>query len=105
MCHVCIMVGGLEGPSLTLYGLSLLLQRYSNLSQMDEGDCVAPVVQPSFGNGNSEAAGKAIPNACRKCLFWPLLSEALPYLFPQGLPLAWWECPLVKRARETVGCF
>lgn len=66
MCHVCIMVGGLEGPSLTLYGLAFLLQPYSDLSQMDEGDCVAPVVQPSFENGNSEAAGKAIRNACSK---------------------------------------
>lgn len=104
MCHVCIMVGGLEGPSLTLYGLAFLLQPYSDLSQMDEGDCVAPVVQPSFENGNSEAAGKAIRNACRKYLFWPVLSKAFPPIC--FLRICHWPggSVLVKRARETVGC-
>lgn len=71
---------------------------------MDEGGIVDPVVPPSFGNGNSEEAGKAIPDACGKYLLWPLLSEALTSLFPRGLPWAWWECSLVRRAREMEGC-
>lgn len=104
MYHVCIMVVGLEGPGLTLDGLSLLFQPYCSLSQIDEGSIVDPVVLPSFGKGNSEEAGKAIPDACGKCLLWLLLSEALTSLFPQGLPWAWWECPLVRRAREMEGC-
>lgn len=103
MCYVC-MVEGLEGLA---WHWMTCLSRPSRISltQMDkEGDCVDPIAQPSFGHGNSEEAGKAIPDACETCLIWSMLSEALPSLFPQGLSWAWWDCPLVRRARETEGC-
>lgn len=93
---------GLGGPGLTLDALSLLFQPYCSLSQMGEGGIVDPGVPPSFGTGNSEEAGKAIPAACGTCLLWPLLSEALTSLFP-GV-WASRECPLVRRAREMEGC-
>lgn len=65
MCHVCmvgVMVRGLKGLSghwmACLFGSSLI----TAFLQMGERDCEDPMAQPSFGNGNSEEAGKAIPD-------------------------------------------
>lgn len=46
-----------------------------------------PTAQQSFGVGNSEEGGKAVPASCRKCLLWPLRQKRSPLLFPQGLPM------------------
>lgn len=84
MYHVCmvgIMVRGLAGPIWTLDGLSVWLQPHYSSHRKERGTCEDPIAQPSFGNGNSEEAGKAIPDTCERCLSWPLLSEALPLCF------------------------
>lgn len=73
--HVWRMANGLRGLS-----RSSLIHRLS----VGWGGHVHPTAQQSFGVRSSEEGGKAVPASCRKCLLWPLLSEAVPSLVSSG---------------------